>query len=118
MKKIAFIFSHSPHATSHGREGLDAVLATSAYSENLALYFVGKGVSQLLKNQHPQSILSRDYISAFGLLELYDVEEVFVCATSLYELGFTEQDLILEATVLEHADIAQNIASCDVVLRF
>ncbi|CAM2989888.1 sulfurtransferase complex subunit TusC [Vibrio rarus] len=118
MKSIAFVFTSTPHATAQGREALDAVLATSAYSEKLALFFIADGVSQLLKQQQPNSILSRDYISAFRLLELYEVEEIYVCSSSLEELGFTVQDLLLDVTMLAPKQIAKTMASCDVVLRF
>ncbi|GAD80606.1 sulfurtransferase complex subunit TusC [Vibrio ezurae] len=118
MKSIAFVFTSSPHATASGREALDAVLATSAYSENLSLFFIGDGVSQLLKHQQPQSILSRDYISAFRLLDLYEVDDLFVCNSSLNELGFSAQDLFLDTQVLSSNEIAQKLADSDVVLRF
>ncbi|GEM78230.1 sulfurtransferase complex subunit TusC [Vibrio superstes] len=118
MKKITFVFTSTPHSTAHGREGLDAIFATSAYSENLQLVFAGDGVSQLLKQQQPQSILSRDYISAFRLLDLYEVEEVYVCSESLNELGFTQQELFLDAELLDSEGIAHKLATSDVVLRF
>ncbi|MGL4458272.1 MAG: sulfurtransferase complex subunit TusC, partial [Plesiomonas shigelloides] len=28
MKRIAFVFTHAPHGSAAGREGLDALLAT------------------------------------------------------------------------------------------
>ncbi|MPW37580.1 sulfurtransferase complex subunit TusC [Vibrio sp. B1Z05] len=118
MKSIAFVFTTSPHTTAAGREALDAVLATSAYSENLSLFFIGDGVSQLLKHQQPQSILSRDYISAFRLLDLYEVEDLFVCDASLNDFGFSADDLFLDAQLLSGTEIAQKLAACDVVLRF
>lgn len=68
MNKVAWVFHTPPHGSTAGREGLDAILATSAYSEEQALFFVGEGVLQLVNHQHPESILSRDYISAFKLL--------------------------------------------------
>ncbi|VFS45630.1 tRNA 2-thiouridine synthesizing protein C [Budvicia aquatica] len=44
MKKIAFVFTHAPHGSSGGREGLDAVLATSALTEEIGLFFISDGV--------------------------------------------------------------------------
>ena len=34
MKRIAFVFSTAPHGTAAGREGLDALLATSALTDD------------------------------------------------------------------------------------
>ena len=38
MKRLAFIFTQPPHTSSAGREGLDALLAASAFSEDIRLY--------------------------------------------------------------------------------
>ena len=40
MIDIGFIFSSAPHGVTSGREGLDAVLATSAYSEEITLFLL------------------------------------------------------------------------------
>ncbi|MGL5292369.1 MAG: DsrE family protein, partial [Aeromonas sp.] len=47
-KKIAFICSRGPHGHAAGREGLDALLATSALTDDVALFLIGDGVLQLL----------------------------------------------------------------------
>lgn len=52
MKRLAFIFTQPPHTSSAGREGLDALLAASAFSEDIQVFFVGDGVFQLLPNQN------------------------------------------------------------------
>ncbi|GAM63717.1 tRNA 5-methylaminomethyl-2-thiouridine synthase tusC [Vibrio ishigakensis] len=118
MKQLGFIFSSAPHSTAQGREGLDAILATSALSENITVFFVGQGVNQLLRHQQPQSILSRDYIAAFRLFDLYDVEQVYVCESSLNELGFEQDDLILDCEFLSKQQIAEKLSECVQVLRF
>ena len=38
MKRVAFIFSSAPHGSAAGREGLDALLATSALTDDCLLY--------------------------------------------------------------------------------
>ncbi|OAN17090.1 sulfurtransferase [Photobacterium jeanii] len=118
MKALGFVFRTAPHGVNSGREGLDAVLATSAYSEDLQLFFVGDGVFQLLKHQQPNEILSRDYIATFKMLELYDIEQVFVCQQSLAARGLTEEDLLIDVTVLDEADVANQLHSCQRVLAF
>ncbi|MCQ4093929.1 sulfurtransferase complex subunit TusC [Erwinia persicina] len=87
MASIAFVFTQAPHGSSSGREGLDAVLATSALSDEIALFFVSDGVLQLTADQQPQHILARNYIATFGVLPLYDVEHCYVCAAALAERG-------------------------------
>ena len=105
MTKIAFICRRGPHGTASGREGLDALLATSALTESLALFLIGDGVLQLLREQSPQGILQRHYAPTFKMLELYDVEEVYVCAASLAERGLTAGDLLIPVTVLSPGQI-------------
>lgn len=85
MKRVAFVFSSAPHGSASGREGLDALLATSALTEEIGVFFVGDGVFQLLSGQRPQRCW-RDYISTFKLLSLYDIEQCWICAASAREL--------------------------------
>ncbi|MGM3213552.1 sulfurtransferase complex subunit TusC, partial [Klebsiella pneumoniae] len=48
MKRVAFVFTTAPHGSASGREGLDALLATSALTEEIGVFFLGDGVFQLL----------------------------------------------------------------------
>lgn len=112
MNKIAFICRCGPHGTAAGREGLDALLATSALTESLALFLIGDGVLQLVKEQYPQAILQRHYAPTFKLLELYDIEEVYVCADSLAERGLTMDDLLIPAESLSRAHICRQWGQC------
>ncbi len=50
-KKLLFISRHAPYGSSLARDALDAVLASSAYDQQLSLLFMDDGVFQLLKNQ-------------------------------------------------------------------
>ncbi len=61
MKRVAFVFTRAPHGSSAGREGLDAVLATGALSDDIGLFFIGDGVLQLNSEQQPENIHSRHY---------------------------------------------------------
>ena len=58
MKRVAFIFSSAPHGSAAGREGLDALLATSALTDEIGVFFVGDGVFQLLPDQRPGAVLA------------------------------------------------------------
>lgn len=118
-KKIAFLFTQSPHGDSSGREGLDAVLAASAFSENVSLFFISDGVFQLLPQQEPEKALARNYIATFGVLPLYDVNDRFICQDSLAERGLIAQESwVVDATKLSGREIARRLSDYDVVLRF
>lgn len=119
MKRIAFVFNSAPHGTASGREGLDALLATSALSEEIGVFFIGDGVFQLLAGQQPDAVLARDYISTFKILPLYDIEKCWLCAESLRERGLSEsQSWVLDVGVLEPQALRRQLDDYDVVLTF
>ncbi|MGL4933092.1 MAG: sulfurtransferase complex subunit TusC [Aeromonas sp.] len=117
-KKIAFICSQGPHGHAAGREGLDALLAVSAMTDSLALFLIGDGVLQLLKGQQPAAILQRHYAPTFKMLELYDIEEVYVCADSLAERGVTVDDLLISVESLSRDELARRWAQCSIHISF
>ncbi|WP_145563300.1 sulfurtransferase complex subunit TusC [Yersinia aldovae] len=119
MKRIAFIFTQGPHGNSAGREGLDALLATSALSEDIGVFFISDGVLQLLPQQQPERILARNYIATFGVLPLYDVENCYICAASIQQRGLSEvTDWVVKVVALSPADLRCHMANYDVVLTF
>ncbi|EHN71588.1 sulfurtransferase complex subunit TusC [Aliivibrio fischeri] len=118
MNRLGFVFQSAPHSTSKGREGLDAILAASAYSEDIQIFFIGDGVLQLLKNQEPEKILSRDYISGFKMLELYDLEEIFVCQNAMSNRGIKEEYLLIDVDSISNKDINEKLSQCDQIMVF
>ena len=97
---------------------MDALLAASAYCENVRVIFIGDGVYQLLASQQTQNILSKDYSPMFKLFELYDIEQVFVCRDSLAERGVQQADLVIDAQRLDAEGIKFQIQSSDKLLSF
>lgn len=119
MNRVAFLFTQAPHGSSAGREGLDAVLATGALSEDIGLFFIGDGVLQLNRDQQPEKILARNYIATFGVLELYDIDQCFVCADSLLARGQSlTAERVLNAEVMDAASLREKLASYHRVIRF
>lgn len=119
MKRVAFVFRSAPHGSTSGREGLDALLATSALSDDIGVFFVGDGVLQLLPNQQPAKVLGRDYIATFRILPLYDIEQCFLCADSLSERGLSAQSSwVIDVEVLDPGVLREKLNQYDVVLTF
>ncbi len=120
MKRVAFVFATAPHGSSAGREGLDALLATSALSDEIGVFFTGDGVFQILAGQQPAEILARDYISTFKLLALYDIENCWLCADSLRERGLNPDasEFVMKAEMLGSAQLRDTLNQYDVILRF
>lgn len=119
MKRVAFIFSSAPHGSASGREGLDALLATSALTEEIGVFFVGDGVFQLLPEQRPAAVLARDYISTFKLLSLYDIEQCWICAASARERGLNSATpWVVDGEWLEPEALRGRLDDFNVILRF
>jgi len=119
MKRVAFVFTSAPHGSTSGREGLDALLATSALTEDIGVFFLGDGVFQLLAGQHPQAILARDYIATFKVLPLYDIDIYYVCADSLAARGLNDKTpFVLDATILPSGALRDHLSHYDTVLTF
>lgn len=118
MNKIAYVFSQAPHGNSTGRETLDAVLATAALSENIALFFIGDGIFQLLAGQKPTEVMVRDYIVTFGVLPLYDIEHIYGCQQSAILRGIAaHSDWILPLRWLEPDGLKQQLLSYDKIIN-
>ncbi len=119
MKRVAFLFTTPPHGSSSGREGLDALLATSALTEDIGVFFIGDGVFQLLPGQQPDAILARNYIATFGVLQLYDVERCYICNASLLARGLGHlNDWVLPVERLDPDELRQCLAGYDAVMTF
>lgn len=119
MNRVAFIFSQAPHGTSAGREGLDAVLAVSALSEDVGLFFLSDGVLQLIPGQEPEQVLSRNYIATFGVLPLYDLENFYVCAASMAERGISAESVkVLPVEILTPLDLRTRLETYDRIITF
>jgi tRNA 2-thiouridine synthesizing protein C len=118
LSAATFVFRTSPHASSAGREGIDALLAASAYSDDLCALFIGDGVTQLLTDQFTADILSKHYAPMFKLLALYDIDQVFVCGESLQALGFTPEQLIIDAQILDRQALSKKLHASDKILSF
>ncbi|MFA9488306.1 MULTISPECIES: sulfurtransferase complex subunit TusC [unclassified Mannheimia] len=95
--KLAFLFTQPPFGSSVSREGLDALLAASAFcdEQEILICFINDGVFNLLANHQPEQILQKDHISTFKLLDLYDLTECFVCQESVSSRGLDNAKWIL-----------------------
>jgi len=118
LSQLTYLFRSAPHSSSTGREGVDALLAASAYCEDISVVFMGDGVYQLLLGQQTTEILSKDYSPMLKLFDLYDIEQVYVCETSLLERGLAQADLVIAAQPLVPLALSAQLQSADKVLTF
>ncbi|EGQ9180720.1 MULTISPECIES: sulfurtransferase complex subunit TusC [Vibrio] len=118
MSQLTYLFRSAPHGSAAGREGVDALLAASAYCEDISVIFMGDGVYQLLLGQDPNNILSKDYAPMLKLFDLYDIEQVFVCSESLTQRGLAQADLVIEAQALSSEQLKDKVQHAGKLLSF
>ena len=118
--KLAFLFRTSPHGNAISREGLDALLAATAFcdEEEIGVFFVDDGVLNLLDGQNPELLLQKDFIRTFKLLDLYDIEQRFVCADSLDQYNLQTEQLIISAEKIDRTSLINKLSQAEKVFTF
>lgn len=116
MANITVIFTQPPYGAQAVSDGLEFALASTNYGHECAVLFSGLGVYQLLANQAPTQ--QKNHAKQLKVMPLYDIESVFVCATSLSDLGLTVDDLAVEAIPVSSQEIRKLLADCDHTVTF
>ena len=118
--KIAFLFRTSPHGTSISQEGLDAILAATAFCEpdDIGVFFIDDGVLNLINHQQPELIQQKDFIRTFKLLDLYDVEQRFICTESLQKFKLEDKQLILSCEKINRYLLIEKLNQAEKLFTF
>lgn len=119
--KLAILFTQPPFGSAISREGLDVLLAASAFcdEQEIAICFLNDGVFNLVASQQPEKLLQKDHISMFKLLELYDLTECFVCQQSIELRGLSQANWILSNPKLKtEAEIFNILSQAEKVMTF
>ncbi len=118
MKKFMFVNRKAPHGTVYALESLEVVLITAAFDQDVSLAFVDDGVYQLKKQQVTKGIETKNFSPTYRALDGYDIEKLYVERESMQARGLTEDDLLVDVTVLPAAEMAALMREQDVVLSF
>ena len=118
--KLAFLFRTAPHGNAISREGLDALLAATAFcdEEEIGVFFIDDGILNLLDGQNPELLLQKDFIRTFKLLDLYDIEQRFVCADSLDQYNLQAEQLIISAEKIDRTSLINKLSQAEKVFTF
>lgn len=118
-KKLLFISRHAPYGSSLAKDALDAVLASSAYDQQLSLLFMDDGVFQLLTNQASADIAQKSFSSLLPVLPLYEINSIYVHYESLEKRQITINELVLDSVqIIDSAAICSLLAQQDQLLSF
>jgi len=117
MKKILFVQQRAPYGSLFGQEGLDAILAGSAFTA-CSVYFSGDGLFQITRHQNPASIGLKDYAVSYEALADYGVERLYALDSDLAARGLVADDFLVPVTVLSADDVALEFENHDVIMSF
>ena len=116
IKKIMHVVRKAPHGTIYSYEGLEMVLIMAAYDQEISMAFIDDGVYMLMDNQDTAGIEVKGFMKTLGVLEDYDVENLYVDKQSLEDRGLNADDLHVPVEVLDAAAIGKLMGAQDVVI--
>ena len=118
VKKFMFVNRKAPYGTIYALESLEVVLISAAFDQDVSLAFLDDGVYQLKKGQQTTGIETKNFSPTYRALDGYDIEKLYVEKESLDARGLTEDDLLVDVTVLSGAEMGKLMDEMDVVLSF
>jgi tRNA 2-thiouridine synthesizing protein C len=118
QKKFMFVNRKAPYGTVYALEALEVVLITAAFEQDVSIVFMDDGVYQLKKGMQTKAIETKNFSPTYRALEGYDIEKLYVERESLAARGLSEDDLLVDVTVLDREKLGHLMAEQDVVLSF
>jgi len=118
VKKFMFVNRKAPYGTIYALEGLEVVLISAAFDQDVSLAFVGDGVYQLTKGQDTKGLEVKNFSPTYRALEGYDVEKLYVERESLEARGIREDQLLVPVQVVSAKEMAELMEQQDVIIGF
>jgi tRNA 2-thiouridine synthesizing protein C len=113
-----FVNRKAPYGSVYALEGLEVVLISAAFDQDVSLAFIDDGVYQLVKGQDTKAAGMKNFSPTFRALEGYDIEKLYVERESLQARGLAETDLLVEVKVLGQGEMAALMDEQDVLIGF
>lgn len=118
IKKFMFVNRKAPYGTIYALEGLEVVLISAAFDQDVSMVFMDDGVYELVKGQHTKNIDVKNFSPTYRALEGYDIEKLYVEKASLEQRGLSEENLVVPVEVLDTAQMSALMQTQDVVISF
>ncbi|MHB0990860.1 MAG: sulfurtransferase complex subunit TusC [Burkholderiales bacterium] len=118
VKRFMFVNRKAPYGTIYALEGLEVVLVSAAFDQDVSMVFIDDGVYELVKGQATKAIDVKNFSPTYRALEGYDIEKLYVDEVSLQTRGLTKENLIVPVEVLNTAEMADLMTQQDVVISF
>lgn len=107
-----------PHGSIYAYEGLETILISGAYEQDISVVFIEDGVLALKKDQDTSDIGIKGFAQTYRALEDYDIEKIYVERQSMEARGLKRDDLIIETKVLDVSEIAKIMNDQHVLIPF
>jgi len=118
-KSVLFVFASSPQSGTTARDGIDALLAYSAFEQPVAVLFHSEGVWQLQSQQQPELIGKKSIYKSLMALPMYDVSDIFIHRGSLVERGLVSAQLSIDnARTIDDEQMRALLRQYSLVMRF
>jgi tRNA 2-thiouridine synthesizing protein C len=118
VKKFMFVNRKAPYGTIYALEGLEVVLISAAFDQDVSLAFLDDGVYQLVKGQQTKGLEVKNFSPTYRALEGYDIEKLYVERESLEARGLREDQLLVPVQVVNAVEMAELMERQDVVIGF
>jgi tRNA 2-thiouridine synthesizing protein C len=118
VKKFMFLNRRAPYGTVYALEGLEVVLISAAFDQDVSLAFVDDGVFQLTKGQSTKGVEMKNFSPTYRALEGYDIEKLYVERESMEARGLSEDDLLVDVQVKSAAEMGALMNEQDIVISF
>ena len=115
---VAIIHKTPPGSNPNGLEALDTAFSLANLEQHVAMFFIHDGVFQLAKGQHPESIGFKNHTKTYPALEFYDIEDIYVCSTSMKERSLSTDNLVTEVTEFDADQLSSLLQPFNQVLTF
>ena len=117
-RKFMFVNRKAPYGTIYALEGLEVVLISAAFDQDVSLAFLDDGVYQLVKGQQTKGLEVKNFSPTYRALEGYDVEKLYVERESLEARGVREDQLLVPVQVVGAEEMARLMDEQDVIVGF
>ncbi|MCA1930818.1 sulfurtransferase complex subunit TusC [Rheinheimera sp.] len=115
--KIAVIVTKLPLEGIAAKESLDLIFALSAVDHQVSVVFSDDAVYQLVQSTDSSELMVKDFRRSFKLFELYEIENLYICAESLRQRQLQANVLVLDVQPLESAELSQLFSTQQHVIK-
>jgi tRNA 2-thiouridine synthesizing protein C len=118
VKKFMFVNRKAPYGTIYALEGLEVVIISATFDQDVSLAFLDDGVYELVRGQQTKAIGVKNFSPIYRALDDYDVQKLYVEKESLEARGLTADNLLVPVEILSAAQMGALMAEQDVVISF